>query len=100
MVSAPKQSTSLAKQWELIRRQVGRQPHQAHLPVPSPDMTYRWNYSATTNPGDGPATDFGTTNTDSNEQSVAAIETGVKDRRAIIRTNVAVSGKSNPEYFR
>lgn len=40
-------------------------------PGPSPDISYRWNYSATTNPGDGPATDFGTTKTDSNGQSVA-----------------------------
>ena len=39
-------------------------------PGTSPDATYRFDYSATVNPGIGPATDFGTTGTSSNQQPV------------------------------
>ncbi len=43
-------------------------------PSISPDTAYRLNYSATMNPGMGPATDFGTTSASSNQQAVGTTQ--------------------------
>lgn len=43
-------------------------------PSISPDTAYRLNYSATMNPGIGPATDFGTTNASSIQQTVGTTQ--------------------------
>jgi cytoskeletal protein RodZ len=43
-------------------------------PSISPDTAYRLNYSATMNPGMGPATDFGTINASSNQQAAGTTQ--------------------------
>jgi hypothetical protein len=48
----------------------------------SPDTAYRLNYSATMNPGMGPATDFGTTGATSNQQTVGTTQPEAPNRRA------------------
>lgn len=47
-------------------------------PTISPDTAYRLNYSATLNPGMGPATDFGTTSASSNQQAVGTTQPEAK----------------------
>lgn len=47
-------------------------------PSTSPDTTYRFNYSATMNPGMGPTTDFGTTSASSNQQAVGTTQPEAK----------------------
>lgn len=51
-------------------------------PNPSPDISsvpaYRMNYSATINPGMGPATDFGMSSASSDQQSIASTQTASK----------------------
>ncbi|MGH9970778.1 MAG: hypothetical protein ACREBG_23710 [Pyrinomonadaceae bacterium] len=61
----------------IAREAIGTDPSTVKplaSPNPSPDISnvpaYRLNYSATVNPGMGPATDFGTNNTSSNQQLV------------------------------
>lgn len=52
----------------------GAQPSASPSASPSTDVSYRLDYSATVNPGRGPADDLGTTNVDSNPQANAAMQ--------------------------
>lgn len=64
-------------------------------PSTSPDGTYRFDYSATVNPGMGPATDFGTTGTSSRQQSVGLAQ---PESRTLERplTEASLQSRANP----
>lgn len=58
------------------------------------DAAYHWNYSATVNPGTGPATDFGTTSTSPNQPPVGTqIESKTIERSS---TEMTLQSRANP----
>lgn len=69
-------------------------PSPGASPSASPDTTYRFNYSATVNPGTGPATDFGSTKTGSNEQPVAVSKAESKTVEQSV--GVTLRSRANP----
>ncbi|MGH9960253.1 MAG: hypothetical protein ACREBC_24535, partial [Pyrinomonadaceae bacterium] len=86
----------------IAREAIGTDPSTVKplaSPNPSPDNSdgpsYRLNYSATVNPGMGPATDFGTNNTPSSQQLVLSTQTVSKPTEESA-TVTSLQSRANP----